>query len=372
MIDYKLKLSYNDIAIIPALCSNIQHRAECIPYNEDGFLPLFTAPMSSVVDDKNFNIFEENKIHAIIPRTVDLEIRINFFLKEKWIALSLTEFENLFLSNDKTLNFNNGYVLIDIANGHMNKLFDLVKKAKEIYKTQLKIMIGNIANPLAYKKVFECNADYVRLGIGGGKGCITSSNTGIHYPMASLIYDTNKYRKKLSKKYSINMTDMPKIIADGGIRNYSDIIKALALGADYVMCGYIFSKMYESSGKHMINTKINDAESLLNEINKISFENEEEYKKTLCKSNLIIKKYYGMSTKKAQLEINHGNKKMLKTSEGKEEDIVIEYTINGWIQNFKHYLSSAMSYCDSYTLRDFRRKSNIIVMTANSYNSVNK
>jgi hypothetical protein len=37
----------------------------------------------------------------------------------------------------------------------------------------------------------------------------------------------------------------PKIVSDGGIRNYSDIIKALALGADYVMCGSIFSKMLE-------------------------------------------------------------------------------------------------------------------------------
>jgi GMP reductase len=39
-----------------------------------------------------------------------------------------------------------------------------------------------------------------------------------------------------------------KIVADGGFREYSDIIKALALGADYVMLGSILNKCLESSG----------------------------------------------------------------------------------------------------------------------------
>ena len=48
--------------------------------------------------------------------------------------------------------------------------------------------------------------------------CITSSNTGIHYPMASLINETFLIKKKLSKERNINIDKLPKIIADGGIR----------------------------------------------------------------------------------------------------------------------------------------------------------
>ena len=70
-------------------------------------------------------------------------------------------------------------------------------------------------------------------------GCLSTSNTGIHYPIASLINDIVQIRDEISSKYD----KLPKIIADGGIRNYSDAIKALALGSDYVMIGSVFAKM---------------------------------------------------------------------------------------------------------------------------------
>ena len=65
-------LSFNDICLVPAVISDIEHRSECNPYiNEDlnlpmplrfGCLPLFTAPMTSVIDENNLEIFKENKI----------------------------------------------------------------------------------------------------------------------------------------------------------------------------------------------------------------------------------------------------------------------------------------------------------------------
>ena len=40
----------------------------------------------------------------------------------------------------------------------------------------------------------------------------------------------------------------PMIIADGGIRDYVDVMKAIGiLGADYVMIGGLFSKLVESA-----------------------------------------------------------------------------------------------------------------------------
>ena len=43
-----VKYSYNDVMVEPAILSTIEHRAECNPYDENGMLPLFTAPMDSV------------------------------------------------------------------------------------------------------------------------------------------------------------------------------------------------------------------------------------------------------------------------------------------------------------------------------------
>ena len=46
----EIKYSYNDIGIVPAITSDVEHRKDCDPLI-DGKLPLFTAPMSSVVDE---------------------------------------------------------------------------------------------------------------------------------------------------------------------------------------------------------------------------------------------------------------------------------------------------------------------------------
>jgi hypothetical protein len=380
MINKNIKYSYNDISIVPSPMSSIEHRNDCIILNNDGMLPLFTAPMSSVVDESNFDLFESNKINAILPRTVDLDIRKKYTSNGKWAAFSLSEFEELFVNN-KDIYIYKGKpmkVLIDIANGHMSKMLDMVSLSKEKFKNNIIVMIGNIACPEAYYAVKNCGADYVRLGIGAGFGCITSSNTAIHYPMASLIEETVKIKDALIHSNELSVDNAPKIIADGGIRNYSDIIKALALGADYVMIGGVFSKMLESAADtYQSEYKIIDNEIFEGDINlkiKINqFDNSifnSEYSKLFPNKKIppLKKVFYGMSTKKAQKMCG---KTVLKTSEGIERIVNVEYTMSGWIDNFKHYLQSAMSYTDSRNLNEFK-KSNVILISNNSFNSINK
>ena len=60
MIIQQKGYSYNDLTIIPADTSVINSRSECNPFVKGNFLPIFTAPMASIVNEDNINKFLEN------------------------------------------------------------------------------------------------------------------------------------------------------------------------------------------------------------------------------------------------------------------------------------------------------------------------
>ena len=180
--------------------------------------------------------------------------------------------------------------------------------------------------------------------------CITSSNTSIHYSMASLIDEC--YSE------SLRLNEPAKIIADGGMNNFSDIIKSLALGADYVMCGNIFVKMLESAAQ-TYELVFDDIILLDDDITAEAF----------LSGRKLSKVHYGMSTKKAQKKLG---KTKLNTSEGIEKRVDVEYTMETWVDNFKSYLKSAMSYCSARELTKFIGFPTLNVVSSNSYNVINK
>jgi hypothetical protein len=369
MLNIEKKYTYNDIAIVPTPITSVEHRSDCNPYLSDGKLPIFTAPMSSVVNEENFKIFEEHKVNAILPRSVELGIRKEYALNGKWAAFSLQEFENDFLTPPIEGVRVAPKVLIDIANGHMQKIYDLVRKSKVNWgKDGIIIMIGNIANPSTYYDVVDCGADFIRLGIGGGLGCITSTNTSIHYPLASLVQDTFLIKKHISDTRGIALSSLPKIIADGGIRNYSDVIKALALGADSVMIGSVLSSLVESAAK----TFMDDKEVLPLARHKITENNGvftivDSQTNKLYSTDKLTKCFYGMASKQGQIDM-FGKK--LKTAEGIVKYINVSTTINKWVENMTSYLQSAMSYTNIYRISDFY-KVDTIVISNNTFMCVN-
>ena len=334
-------LSFNDICLVPSVISDIEHRSECSPYLDNRTLPLFTAPMSSVINENNWQIFKENKVNTIIPRSVNFKTRCSLYMNT-FIAVSLSEFEYLIASSIPSSTM---YICVDIANGHMKKLLDLCKQAKEKFGDKIQIMAGNIANPYTYFEYAKAGIDYIRCSIGSGSCCTTSSNVGgIHYPMVSLLQEI-----KANKNYIANYIvehditlykSVPKIVADGGFSNFDQIIKALAIGADYVMLGKIFAMSEEACGEVVPTIE-----------------------------GKYMRKYYGMSTKRAQTEISG---EATKTAEGIETLVPIKYTLAGWCDNFISYLRSAMSYCNSRTLEEFRNNAHIEQISANSFQAYYK
>lgn len=177
--------------------------------------------------------------------------------------------------------------------------------------------------------------------------CSTTVHTGIGYPMGSLVSECYFESCKL---------DHPaKIVADGGMQNYSDVIKALALGADYVMLGSIFNKAIESCGDNYLWKYIKVPQPLA----------ELAYRYKIP----VYKKFRGMSTKEVQKKWGKEN---LTTSEGVVRYRKVEYSLKQWIENFEDYLRSAMSYTDSKKLSDFIGSVDIIHISDNAFNRFKK
>ena len=342
-----MKIDWNDILIQPVVCSSISSRKEIDCLYDVGLkhLPIFASPMDTVLDNENYNLFVDLGMNVCLPRGLKIKnFHESFGEKIKgeiFYSYGLDELLYL-IENKSNIGIN---VLIDIANGQMEKLYELVKNFKKGYPNHV-LMVGNIANPNTFRQLADAGADYIRVGIGNGAGCLTTQQTGVGYPMASLVQECYRIKKGAGLK--------AKIVADGGFKTYSDVIKALALGADYVMLGGILNRALESSGDmYWKGIKLN--RRLANYLYKNNFK--------------IKKKFRGMSTKEVQKKWGNSN---LKTSEGVSRYFDVEYTLGQWTQNFADYLKSAMSYTDCRTLNDFIGKVNVNIISGESYKRFNK
>ena len=328
------KFDFNDVLIKPATVSNIDSRQDINPF-QNGFLPLITAPMDTVISEENKLTYSSLNIITCLPRG---EKNYNGFE-----SYSLQEIDEEFKSRRL---HSKGFYLIDIANGHMGKLVAVTKKIKKSLP-KLTLMVGNVASPETYVELSNAGADYIRIGIGNGGGCSTTVHTGVGYPMGSLV----------SECYAASCTlDKPaKIVADGGMQNYSDIIKALALGADYVMVGSLFNKAIDSCGDNYLWKHIKVSQSIADKAYKLKIP--------------VYKKFRGMSTKEVQKK---WGKIALTTSEGVIRYRKVEYSLQQWVNNFEDYLRSAMSYSNAKKLSEFIGQAQTIKITDNAYNRFKK
>jgi IMP dehydrogenase/GMP reductase len=347
----KQLFDFDDILIQPEYKTMIESRSE-INTRYGGYLPLMTAPMDTVVNEENKELFRVLGIRPVLPRIGNPNK--NYVSSNEFLSYSLTDFERIFLDKTPERKYTKMFALIDVANGHMDSVYQLAKSAKIKYEDDLILMVGNVANPSTYERLSMTNVDYVRVGIGNGAGCLTTQQTGIGYPMASLISEcyerVNSYQSCCRKK------EKTKIVADGGFQKYSDVIKALALGADYVMLGSIFNKALESAGE----TNYGDEP-----INQYSLDALKMFNADIE----LTKVFRGMSTKEVQRD---WGKEKLTTSEGVVRRHKVEYSLAQWVDNFEDYLKSAMSYTDKKTLPEFIGKVSYNFITMNSLKRFSK
>lgn len=361
--------SLDEIGLIPAKVTTIKHRGDINPFIISPFggekLPVFVAPMTCLLNANNICTFSQSKFEPILPvLSGGLELRKQLPNGSDWCgwtAMTLDEFKSEFNSCKADENKKH-YILIDVANGHMEELFTIVKDAKQEYGDNLVVMIGNIANPETYIECCKAKVDYVRVGIGGGSGCTTSVQTGIHTSIPYILEGIKAVKNhihnyEVSAEMGMRIYSDPeiaaisgfrtKVIADGGVNSIAKAIKCLAMGADYVMMGKCFAECKEGTSgpfQYVIKDKAH---------------------KKLGLEHL----YYGQSSEEGQKD-RFG--KVKSNPEGVAKWIPVTQTLKDFEDKFEAALRSAMSYCNAQTLQDFIGKVDYEIMSFAEFSAYNK
>ncbi|GAY25662.1 IMP dehydrogenase/GMP reductase [Desulfurococcaceae archaeon AG1] len=124
-------------------------------------------------------------------------------------------------------------IVSDVAHYHNSEILRASSKlVKEISSDFVAGNIGTAEAALDAATHIE-RIDGFRVGVGGGSICITPNVAGVYAPT---IWSVASVRDALEAQG----LRIP-LIADGGLRSASDIVKALAVGASTAMAGYIFA-----------------------------------------------------------------------------------------------------------------------------------
>ncbi|MBU1067529.1 IMP dehydrogenase, partial [Patescibacteria group bacterium] len=131
-------------------------------------------------------------------------------------------------------------IVIDVANAANERVYEFTKKVCSLKNAYggFDVVVGNIATAEAAKKYKELDIDGLKVGVGAGATCTTRLMTGVGVPQLAAIRDVVSVLRK---------SDI-KIIADGGISQPGDAVKALSAGADSVMMGKVLAFAKESPG----------------------------------------------------------------------------------------------------------------------------
>ena len=139
---------------------------------------------------------------------------------------------------------------IDIAHGDSEHCLDMITwiKAKHPGVT---VIAGNVSTGEGARRLWTAGADIVKVGVGPGSLCTTRIETGNGVPQLTAIMDVAETQRQM-RELERTKWEFPKgktfpFIADGGIKNVGDIVKALCF-ADMVMIGNMFAGCTETPG----------------------------------------------------------------------------------------------------------------------------
>lgn len=229
------KFNFKDILLVPAASGQVVLSDSVNVYQKDErfdiarTLPLMNIPSESIISscpDRNQR-FNPN----VSMTLVNAGIRPCSHLgSSDGFRYYTPEIVNEYFIKIKNTNPPTNPMCIMASNGDAQYLVDMVYTLKKRYP-DLSIMVGPIGNPYSYKALADAGADYVIVGLPN------KEDNPVGYPLASLIHACNEILPQQKRS---------KLVAAGRFDDLASLIKALALGADYVMLGGALLQSLES------------------------------------------------------------------------------------------------------------------------------
>tara|TARA_B100000085_G_C18543759_1_gene513040 strand:+ start:172 stop:1212 length:1041 start_codon:yes stop_codon:yes gene_type:complete len=326
-------LSYDDVLLKPQY-SDIKSRSEVSLKTDLGnglvlSMPLIASPMDTISESPMAAVIGMEGGCAIIHRynTVESQARMvsiaNDLVSSKrgsevtiGAAVGVT---GDFIERSKALrDAGVSFLCLDVAHGHHVLMKEALQQLRKIFGPTFHLMAGNVATLEGINDLADWGADSVRCNIGGGSICSTRIQTGHGVPGLQTIFDCAQTDRNVS------------IIADGGIKNSGDMVKALAAGADAVMCGSFLAGTDETPGKVL-----------------------EESDGTRWKT------YRGMASKEAQI----GWRGKYSSFEGVSARIPYRGSVTKILKDAKKGIRSGLSYSGARTIGELQSKAEFIRQT---------
>ena len=321
-------VSFDDVLVVPKF-SDITSRSEIDLTSFLGkiqtTLPIISSPMDTVTEVSMASSMFKLGGLGIIHRynspseqsTLIKKCKEDFNVQTVGFAVGVGE--DMIERARKCVNAGADLICIDVAHGHHALVRYALESLRNTFGSTVHIMAGNVATKKGYEDLASWGADSVRVGIGGGSICSTRIQTGHGVPTLQSVIDCA----------SSEMSGTVPIIADGGIKNSGDIVKAIAAGADYVMLGSLFSGTDESPGDK-IQRGVN-----------------------------LYKEYRGMASERAQ--INWRGR--VASREGVAALVPYKGSVKDIIESLEAGIRSGLSYSGCRTISEFHSVASMILQT---------
>lgn len=326
-------LTFDDVCLVPRY-NDVESRAEpdmhtWLTKKLKVGLPLVPANMDTVINSELAQVIVDNGGMPIFHRFTGFEVQKNWVLEfdgNVVLSCGIGNFDEII----QLVELDPAGLCIDVAHGHSERMVDLVKRIRDTYPS-LEIIAGNVCTARAYHDLVNAGASAVKVGIGPGAACTTRIVTGFGVPQFTAIRDCAEEASHLR---------VP-IIADGGIRNSSDVVKALAAGAATVMVGKMFAVTEESAAEKQ-------------ETNRVFSANNPRF--------VTLAKYRGQASADFQNEF-YGGLKEKTVAEGTDFWSPVEGSAQQLIDNLLGGVRSGMTYAGARDIKELQRKAEFVRVT---------
>lgn len=245
-------LTFDDVLLVPRY-SEISSRKHPvlktqITKNYTIDLPVITANMDTITEKEMACAMASlggiGSLHRFMTEAeqVDMVKAIKTYMKERNlntpVAASIGVKEEGMKRAEHLVEAGVQIITLDIAHGDSIMMLETLDFLKKRFP-QVDVIAGNVATSDGVKRMIDRGADAVKVGIGPGSMCTTRIITGHGVPQLTAI----ALAVSIASKHNI------PVIADGGLKNSGDIVKALAAGASSVMVGSLVSGTLETPGE---------------------------------------------------------------------------------------------------------------------------